>query len=162
MKQDHSESYKRVEKTALGLLARRRHSKAEVRRKLSSRGFDAGIIEQVLLACERLNYINDETTAEFFIEELIRKRLGLNRIRQSMILRGFSQDLIRRMIDTYDLENRELEIAEAAARKKQAVLIREKDVRKRREKLIRFLRSRGFQAGTISAVVDRMGAWNDT
>ncbi len=134
-------------------MARRRHSRSEVRGKLSDRGFDAAIIERVLAACERLDYINDDTTASFFVEELIRKQVGLQRIRQEMKNRGFAPDLIQQVIDEHNLRGREPDIAKRAMEKK-AASIREKDPWKRRGKLVRFLRSRGFRPSTISALFD--------
>ena len=153
--------YQAAQKTALSLLARRCHSKTEVRRKLAARGFEAEVIERVLEACERLDYINDEATASFFVQELIRKQVGLRRIREEMKNRGFAPDLIRRKIDELNLREMELGIAKRAMGKKGAALIREKDHRKRKEKLIRFLRSRGFRPLTISALFDRFGPDDD-
>jgi SOS response regulatory protein OraA/RecX len=92
------------------------------------------------------------------MEELVRKRIGLIRIEQSMKTRGFAPDLIQRMVDTHRLLNREVEIAKAAAEKKMAALTRETDRRKKREKVVRFLRSRGFRPSTISAVLDGITA----
>ena len=153
--------YQKAQKTALSLLARRRHSRDEVRRKLSARGFEPAVTERVLAECERLGYINDEVTASFFVEELVRKQVGLNRIRGEMADRGFAPDLIHRMIDEHLLEERELEIARRAMEKR-AASIRENDHWKRREKLVRFLRSRGFRPSTISALFDRFGPCDDS
>lgn len=148
--------YSKARHTALSLLARRRHSREEVRRKLSARGFEPGIVEKVLSECERLRYIDDETAADFFVAELVRKRFGLLRIRETMKARGFDQDLIDRMIDVHRLMEQESELAAAAAEKKKSALNRETDGRKRREKVVRFLRSRGFRPSTISAVLDEI------
>lgn len=154
--------YQKARKTALSLLARRCHSKAEIQRKLAARGYDATIIERVVAACERLNYINDETAATLFIEELIRKQVGLYRVQKEMKNRGFAPDLIQRIIDEHNFLDREPELAKHALKKKSGALIREKDPRKKKEKLVRFLRSRGFRPLTISALSDRFGADDDS
>jgi len=148
------DAYSKAQHTALSLLARRRHSKEEIRRKLKIRDFKPRIIERVLSECERLQYLDDETAADFFVAELVRKRFGLLRIKDAMNARGFDQDLINRMLEAHRLPEREPELAAAAAEKKKPTLLKETDRRKRREKLVRFLRSRGFRPSTISAVLD--------
>jgi len=161
METSPQDPYRKAQKTALSLLARRCHSRTEVRRKLAARGFEPAIIDRVIETCERLEYINDEAAASICVRELIRKQVGLRRIREEMKNRGFAPDLIRRMIDEHNLRDMELDIAKRAMGKKGAALIREKDHRKRREKLIRFLQSRGFRPLTISALFDRSGPGDD-
>jgi len=148
----------KAQHAALSLLARRRHSREEVRRKLAARGFEPRIVEKVLSECERLQYIDDETAAEFFMAELVRKRFGLLRITDAMKARGFDRDLVQHTIDAHQLLEREPELATAAVEKKMPALLREPDGRKRREKLVRFLRSRGFRPSTISKVLDNFAA----
>lgn len=157
MKNRTSNPYQQARKTALSLLARRQHSEAEIRHKLVGRGFDAEIIDRVVQACKRYDYIDDETAAGFFIEELIRKQVGLLRIREAMKKRGFSSNLVSRLIETHGIEDRELELAQQALEKKMPALFREQDARKRKEKTIRFLRSRGFRHATISELMRRIG-----
>ena len=158
MKNNPQDPYQKARDAALSLLSRRRHSSSEIRQKLTARGFDAGVIEKVLTECERLDYIDDENAAYYFMEELIRKQMGVRRIREAMNKRGFTSDQIQRMFDAHQLPDREPEIAGRALEKKKAALIRERDPRKRREKMIRFLRSRGFLPATISALLDRAGS----
>ncbi len=153
MKTNSKDPYRQAQDTAIALLARRLHSRAEIRRKLAERGFEARIVEKVLSACEQLRYIDDETTADFFVQELLRKRVGLLRIRDAMKEKGFAGELIDRMVDRHRVPDIEMEIAGAALEKKRAALFREKDHRKRREKAARFLRSRGFRSSTISALL---------
>jgi regulatory protein len=156
MKNRSQEPFQKAQHTALSLLARRRHSREEVRRKLVARGFEPSIVEKVLSECERLHYIDDETAADFYAAELVRKHFGLLRIRDAMRARGFDQDLINRTIDAHELLEREPKLAAAAVEKKWSALHREADGRKRREKIVLFLRSRGFRQPAISAVLDQM------
>jgi regulatory protein len=148
--------YQKAHHIALELLARRRHSREELRRKLSLRGFEDDVIGAVLTECDRFRYIDDETAADFFMEELIRKRVGIQRIREEMKRRGFSDELTSRMIDSHHLPDREPEIARSALDKKRASLLREPAPWKRREKMMRFLQSRGFCTATIYTVLDEM------
>jgi regulatory protein len=158
MKNAPQEPLQKAKNTALSLLARRRHSREELRRKLVSRGFEHGVVEEVLSECERYQYIDDEAAADFFAAELVRKRFGPMRILDAMKSRGFDRGLIDRTIDAHQIAEREAELAAAAAAKKRSAFHREKDDRKRREKVVRFLRSRGFRQSAISAVLDEMKA----
>jgi len=160
MTKDSEDFYRKARTTAVSLLAKRRHTGAEICRKLSDRGFEKDIIEQVLTECRRLDYINDETAADFFVEELNRKQVGVDRVREAMKQHGFDPDLIRHAIESHDLQAREMETAKAALEKKEKSLVREQDPRKKREKLARFLRSRGFRPSTIAALLNRPGPEN--
>ena len=146
----------KAQNTALALLARRRHSREEMWRKLADRGFEPEVVEKVLSECERLHYIDDETAADFFVAELVRKQYGLLRIKDAMKARGFDQELIDRMIEVHHLPEGEANLAVAATRKKKSTWLRETNERKRKEKMIRFLRSRGFRPSTISAVLEEI------
>jgi regulatory protein len=158
MNHQSQDPYSKAQNVALSLLARRRHSREEIRRKLMTRGFEHGVVEKVLSECERLHYIDDETAADYFAAELTRKRFGLMRIIDAMKSRGFDGDLINRTIDAHQLVEREPELALAAVEKKWSALQRETDEWKRREKVVRFLRSRGFRQPAISVVLDNMKA----
>jgi regulatory protein len=158
MKNRSQDPLQKAQNVALSLLSRRRHSREEVRRKLASRGFEDEVVLKVLAECERLHYIDDESAADFFAAELVRKRFGPMRIIDAMKSRGFDRDLINRTIDTHQLVEREPELAAAATEKKRPAFQRETDHRKRREKVVRFLRSRGFRQSAISAALDKMKA----
>lgn len=149
-------SYPAAMRTALTLLARRDHTCAELKRKLGQRGFKPDVIAQVISECEGLNYINDETTAQVLLEGLVRKGVGIRRIRQTMRQRGVSRSQIDRSLDENNLLDRELDIARIALEKKERLLANGGKDNKRKEKLIRFLQYRGFTPGTISALFDQI------
>jgi regulatory protein len=59
--------------TAIGLLARRAHSRLELRRKLSRRGFVADAIEAAMARLVELGYLDDRS----FAQGLVRRRGAL-------------------------------------------------------------------------------------
>ena len=138
---------------AVRLLSRRNHTTREIRQKLRQRGFDADTISRVLSECERLNYLNDEQTARFYIRELVAKGYGPRRIRMSLKKKGISDELADRLLPEQEAETDELENARQLLSKKQAKFDREKDLRKRKEKIYRFLSYRGFSASVISELI---------
>jgi SOS response regulatory protein OraA/RecX len=75
MTEDRRQNYATPTKTsrrdamnaAVRILTHRDHSKYELKQKLQKRGFASEVIDTVILACLRLNYIDDERTARVYI-----------------------------------------------------------------------------------------------
>ena len=153
--------YTKALEAALRLLARRNHSKVELRRKLSRRKFPKEIIDEVLANCERWNYLNDTDTANFYIESLIRKDFGFYRIQSSMQQRGFSREQIRRSMDEHDLERLEPTLAVRALKKKTAALSKTQSDRPKKAALIRYLSGRGFRRSTVSSLLEQPELWEE-
>ncbi|QTA88139.1 regulatory protein RecX [Desulfonema magnum] len=138
---------------AVRLLSRRNHTKYEIRQKLKQRGFVAEVITKVISECEQFNYINDEQTAQYYLRELQTKGYGLRRIRFSMKKKGLNEELISNILEDHHTDADELENARRSLEKKLRTLNREKDARKRKEKIYRFLYSKGFSASVISELI---------
>jgi len=135
---------------AVRLLSRRNHSRYEIEQKLKDRGFDADLTEKVISECQRLNYIDDKETARLYIQELKRKGYGTHRISISMKKKGLSGELTEEMLEQFNSESDELENARRVLENKLKSFEREKDIWKRKEKIYRFLYSRGFSKSVIS------------
>ncbi|GBC63942.1 recombination regulator RecX [Desulfonema ishimotonii] len=138
---------------AVRLLARRNHSAYELSQKLRQRGFGNGEIETVLAECERYHYIDDEETARSFFRELKARGHGFQRIRQEMKKKGLAGDAVDALLGEYAESADEVTNARRAIEKKQARFERETDPRKRREKIYRFLCSRGYSRAVISTLM---------
>lgn len=144
---DSQNSFRKAMDTAVRLLARRAHTKHEIRQKLKHRRFTADVIANVISECERLNYVNDEAAGRFYLRELRAKGYGRRRIRLSMKKKGLNSELTDTLLAEENID--EMEIARKAVSKKMAAFNREKDMRKRKEKIFRFLYSRGFSSSVI-------------
>lgn len=90
--------------SATNLLSRREHSRLEMSRKLRSRGFDDGIIEQVLVTVERDRLLDERRFVESYIYSRRNKGYGPVRIRTELRERGIEDGLISEFIDTADSE----------------------------------------------------------
>jgi regulatory protein len=144
--------YKRALNTALRLLTRRDHTRYELSQKLRKRGTASDIISRVAAECERLNYLNDQRTAEVYIRQLKRK-YGVHRIRSELKKKGINEDIAENLITDQISEPDELQRADRILQKKSAAFAREEDLKKRREKMYRFLRSRGFPNAVITRLI---------
>ncbi len=91
-------------RTAMDLLARREHSRAELADKLAQRGFDAALVGDTLdtLAGECL--LSDERFTGQFIESRIRRGQGPVRIVAELARRGIGGSDAREQLDALGMD----------------------------------------------------------
>ncbi len=147
--------YPKALNTALRILTGRDHSKSELNRKLKRRGFSPEDIEKAVSECERLDYINDERTARVYINQMIRKGHGLNRIRHEMNKKGLKGQRIQNILGEIESDIDETQGAERILQKNIKRFERESDLKKRRDKIYRFLYARGFSQDTIRRLINK-------
>ena len=145
--------YQRAMNTAVRLLTRRDHTSFEILQKLGQRGFDGRIIERVLAECRRLEYIDDERTARIYIGQLARRGFGFRRIRLELRKKGLTGERFEIILNERRAEIDEREIAHKVMLKKMKSFESVEDLQKRRDKMYRFLYSRGFDASVISELL---------
>lgn len=136
--------------TAVRILTPRDHFKYELRQKLQQRGFASDVIDTVITACERLNYIDDKRTAYIYISQLKRKCFGKRHIRLALKKKRLSGAVIEKILLENYTEAEEHEKAGKLLEKKMKTFMREEDSKKRRDKIYRFLYSRGFDKDIIA------------
>ncbi|MCX8044680.1 MAG: recombination regulator RecX [Desulfobacterota bacterium] len=138
--------------TAYRLLARRSHTRAELRRKLSLKGFTDDEIAAVLNECLCKGYLNDEQTALRWADGLVRtKHWGKMKIAAFLAQKGIEREMIDRIQHTLWQEYNEAEIARQALRKRFGGAYS----RIAPTRIALFLRSRGFSSEALYAVVGK-------
>jgi regulatory protein len=138
---------------AVRLLARRDHTRYEIRQKLKRRGFGSDEILAAVAECERLNYIDDERTARVYIGQLVRRGFGFRRIAIELKKKGLQGRRIEDILEQQRAEIDEREIARRVLQKKMKSFERETERKKRRDKIYRFLDYRGFSRSIISELI---------
>ena len=138
---------------AVRLLTRRDHSRYEIRRKLKQRGFGPSETKAAVAECERLNYIDDERTARVYIGQLVRRGFGFRRIAVELKKKGLQGKSIEDILVQQQSEIDERQIAGRVLQKKIKSFEREADLKKRRDKIYRFLDYRGFNRSIISDLI---------
>jgi regulatory protein len=153
---------------ALYLLSRRRYTAAEMQKKLSARlikikrlknyenNENSEKIPVVLTRLQELNLLNDAEYASLYIQSRLRRKpQGIRLLRCNMAQKGLSKKIISQALndESKNILLDEIALAERAAHKKLKSLTKYPS-RKQREKLARFLASRGFQTNTIIKVLD--------
>lgn len=136
---------------ALGLLARREHSKRELIIKLRARGCPEKIITQVVdqLAAEGMQ--SDARFAESFVRSRIDRGRGPLRIRAELIERGIEDDLIAEALLQYEDWWRDLALE--AYNKRYGEDRPSGDIVERSRRSM-FLQRRGFTADQIRYAIE--------
>ena len=98
----------KLRERALGLLARREHSRVELTRKLEQAGFDAADIRTLLDGFEAKKWLSDQRFAESYVADH-RARAGSVKLAYDLRQRGVSDAII----DSVLSENRDSELDRA-------------------------------------------------
>ena len=93
-----------IEKVALGLLARREHSRFELTQKLSQRGFDAGALDEALDRLAGQGWQSDARYAEAYVRMRVERGYGLQAIRSELAQRGVARTLIDAALTEADID----------------------------------------------------------
>ncbi len=132
---------------ALGLLARREHSRTELQRKLAAHAEDPQELVDLLDDLSRRGWLSDVRFAEALVQSK-QAKFGTTRLAYELRERGVADSVIREQLA--DLKDSELERARQVWQSKFGVIPTDA---KARAKQMRFLQSRGFSLDVISKVV---------
>jgi regulatory protein len=88
-----------IERLALKLLAIREHSRLELARKLSARGFDPDAVEAVLAGLADQGALDEVRLTETYITERVGKGFGPIRIRAELREKGLADAAITPFLD---------------------------------------------------------------
>jgi regulatory protein len=138
-----------LRRTAMDLLARREHSRSELRAKLKARGAASDDIEPLLDELVADGLQSDERYAQALAGSHARRGKGPLRIRAELRARGVDDAVIERVVREIEVPWAEL-AAQARAKRFGAA---PPDTRDARAKQARFLEQRGFAAEHIRAAL---------
>ena len=135
---------------AVRLLASRRQTESELRRKLMQRGYETPEIEAALKRLKELKYVDDATAAHDWADELARLGgQGRLKAQQKLMQRGLDASLASREVErawTPELEREHAQRSLAHQLKLSPALA---STRKGRAKLWRSLMNRGYDTDII-------------
>jgi regulatory protein len=153
MKQEKEKSFDVAVKSAGRLLSRRQHTVSELRGKLARREFPRPVIDEVVSLLVSQKFLDDANFAESYFNELTAKGLGLTRIRLAMRKRGVPPEISNEVLGRGFSADDEMQRAAEALKKRHLFFDREKDLNKRKQKMFRYLASRGFSSSVICKIV---------
>ncbi|NLK43784.1 MAG: hypothetical protein GX300_05265 [Tissierellia bacterium] len=139
---------------ALKLLSYRARSEKEVYTALKRKGFEEDIIEYSINYCKDLDYLDDRKFAESYIRDKINlSKLGTERIRYELKLKGVSEDIINRELRV----NKDEQFQSAMELGEKRLRLYKNDSREAKyRKLSGFLQRRGYSYDIISKVLKEL------
>lgn len=142
------ENKKQTFNKALDLIAYRDHSSKEIKDKLTRKGYDNDSIEEALNKLDEYNFINDEKYAiNYSNYSLKNKKNGKNKIIYELKQKGIPSHILNSL--EFD-EEKEYEVAKDLCYKKLNTL---RDDERKREKLYRYLSSKGFTHTIVVKII---------
>lgn len=146
-----AEEQNKVTSHALNLLSYRQRSEKEIYLALKRKGFEENYIRYSINYCMENNYLNDKDFAISFINDKLNlNKLGPERIRYELILKGISKDIIDDLliIDFDEQYKTAMELAQ-----KKLPSYRKDDSNAIYRKLSGFLQRKGYSYDVISKVM---------
>lgn len=152
MSDSHPEQFTEAYNRTLGLLSRRDHSAVELRRKLSSRGYDDDVTDAVLEQLQSRGLQSDEAFARHYVESKRNRGFGPVKIGAELRQHGIDRDLLAELVDHRDT-GWLTECQQVMQRKFASGPVDRKEKMRRS----RFLLQRGFPPSMVSRLLDGSG-----
>ncbi|MCP4176467.1 MAG: hypothetical protein GY756_01765 [bacterium] len=139
---------------ALVYLNIRMHSVYELKQKLYKKGYDKNSIDITISKCSDLILLDDNIFAENYLHELKTRNIGLYKAVQMLKAKGISKDITESVTAKLYNEEDDREVILKLLEKKSRLLNINLEKKKRKEKLFRYLYSKGFSKTAIYEQID--------
>jgi regulatory protein len=148
--------------TALRILTRRDHSHAELRKKLTDRGFDSELVDTTLRRCVDLGYLDDARYALTRATSLMNQGRAVgHRILADLRQRGISEELAEQALAAArEACDEDALLADLLARRFPGFSYNTAPAKEKR-RVVNFLQRRGFAIGRIMDHLTRKGSATD-
>jgi regulatory protein len=149
----------KAKQRALDYLAYKPRTETEVRRKLRKSDTPSSVIDDVIARLYDLGYLDDAAYAEDYARNrFANKGYGPKRIERELKERGVDRHIAESAVERLFDDNDPIDAAREHAKKRWSRIAGEDDPRRRKQKLYRYLRRRGFTTDTIYRVIDEFEA----
>ena len=150
---ENEPSAKKVFAAACRFLARRPHSRMELKRKLSRKGFHSGLIENTIDRLCLQGFLSDEKVSLQWAQSLVQRRgWGKAKITSYLVQKGINRDIIEGVQEKIWQEFSEEETARKALKKRFSPC----GGAPPQGKAVTFLKSRGFSSDVIYEVANSL------
>lgn len=154
---ERDEQYVQAKQRALDYLAHKPRTEEEVRRTLRREDLPGAVIEDVVARLYELSYLDDEAYAQDYARNRFSsKKYGPDRIERELVKRGIDRHIAEETVAEFFADRDLTAVARQHAEKQWARLTDEDDPRRRKQKLYRYLRRRGFSSDTIYPLLDEL------
>ena len=151
----------KVYRSATFRLSRRMYSTADLAKKLKMSKYrpTQEVVDQVIEKCAKIGLLDDEAYGRALIRDIqLRKAAGPRLFQTKLFQKGIDRQLIAKLIAETEDDRDDFETALVFAKKKFKTFKRI-DKQKARQRLYGQLVRRGFEANTISSVMEKLD-WN--
>jgi len=156
------DQYVRAKQKALDYLAHKPRTEQEVRQRLRQRDVPSFVIDDVIARLHELDYLDDEAYAhDYARNRFSSKKYGPIRIRRELTKRGVDRHLAETAVEELFAEKDATAAAWTHAKKRWPRVAGEDDPRRRKQKMYRYLRRRGFTSDTIYPILDELERGED-
>ncbi len=154
---EEKKTLQRIRNKALKILSLRAHSVFELKAKLLKKFSDQPeIIEHVLQECVEQKLLDDSSFAEMYIHHRQNTSpRGRFALRMELQRKRVDADIISEVLETISDED-ERTAVEKLAKQKLLSFSQNLEKKKKKEKLFRFLSSRGFASGVIFEILEEI------
>ena len=150
------DDFEKFYKASIRYLSFRTRSEKEVRDYLTKKECDQLISKRIIDSLVRDHFLNDEEFAKMWIRErTLIKPKAIRVIKMELKQKGISKELIEGAFENSDDSPVDLNLALKLAEKKLRTIHDQSDKFKVKEKLGRYLASKGFDWDTIKAAIDQ-------
>jgi regulatory protein len=148
------EELKQARALAYRYLSHRDRSARETADHLKKKGFEEAVVQETLRHLKEANYLDDRRFAEHWARTRAENRqFGKYRLRQELIGKGLTQNLIDETLDTLFETVKEIDLARAVVEKKLPSM-QDLDPDKRKNRLVGLLQRKGFSLDIVYKVLD--------
>ncbi|GKX66061.1 recombination regulator RecX [Inconstantimicrobium mannanitabidum] len=149
------EEYISCKNYTLRILERGYKTEKEIEKKLIEREYSQETISRVQDFLKEYNFIDDRRYTSMYVKDKI-KNEGRNKIKYKLMQKGVAEETIAKTINNVNEED-EYEGALALCEKKYRILIkRETDSRLIKQKIFRFLASKGYDFDLINRIIRKV------
>lgn len=142
----------KCKETAIRIIERSYKTEKEMEERLLEKGYDIDSVSYAIKFLKEYNFINDESYTKMFIKDKIKSQ-GSKKIKYALIRKGIDRDIIDNLLLDVDKEQETEVLKELAIKKYNQLVKREADKYKLRDKLCRFLISRGYDYSNVKDII---------
>lgn len=129
----------------------------EVRQRLAQWEVAGEAADEIIAELISLNYLSQERFAKTFVSGKFRiKKWGRVRIKQELARRGLDEASIKQGMEEISNDTYEETLHQLLTKKQEQLLRAEPDAFKRKQKLVRFALSKGYESGVVWKVVNEV------
>jgi regulatory protein len=144
-------------KFAIKLLSIRKRSVFEIRKRLKQKEFEKDIINETVEELSEYKYLNDEEFAEAYINDRINfNPRGSFLMKKELREKGVAENIVNEKIKELFPEEKEMELARKAAKKKMGTLNKDLEKNKIYQKIGLYLQAKGYASYIIREVLDNV------